>query len=86
MHPMNETQQTSGIEVEERVLSTWEMGYLAGVFAAWGIRRPDENEYRDAISLLMAQKQESALMKPHRPELRLVIGGQNASVPTLLPR
>jgi hypothetical protein len=86
MRTMNETQQTTGIEVEERMLGTWDMGYLAGVFAAWGIRRPDENEYRDAISLLMAQKQEAVLMKPHRPELRVINGGQSTAIPTLFPR
>jgi hypothetical protein len=79
---MNETPlATTGIEVEERALSPWERGYLAGVFAAWGIRREDENEYRDAISLLMAKEQQVPVLKPYRPQLRVIVGGKPKGLP-----
>jgi hypothetical protein len=82
MRPMNDSHvSTAGIEVQERALDCWELGFLAGVFAAWGIKNADDGEYRDAISLLMAQKQEAQLLKPLRPELRLVNGGQGQGTP-----
>jgi hypothetical protein len=42
--------------VEETELSDFEMGFITGVLAAWGVKGdPTEEQYRDALALLMAQ-------------------------------
>jgi hypothetical protein len=50
---------TPGIEVEEQELDDYEMGFIDGVLAAWGIKEPNEDQFRDAMELLIAQESES---------------------------
>lgn len=50
--------EESGIEVEEQELDDYETGFVAGVLAAWGIKNPTEQQFRDALELLIAQGQE----------------------------
>ena len=51
---------TAGIEVHEPKLDKYQMGFLTGVFAAWGVRAPTHNEFRDAMELLNAHGDEMA--------------------------
>ena len=50
---------TPGIEVGEQQLDDYETGFVAGVLAAWGIKQPTEDQFRDAMELLIAQESES---------------------------
>jgi hypothetical protein len=69
---MDETHHsTSGIEVREQVLDPWELGFLAGVLAAWGVKAPSSGEFRDALKMLMAQRHEPRPTQPPHPGLRL---------------
>jgi hypothetical protein len=70
---MNETENlASGIEVQEQALSNYELGFVAGVYAAWGIMNPTELDFQDAMKLLMAQKYEAASPEQFPRALRLV--------------
>lgn len=50
-----ESPETDGITVEERSLSEYESGFLAGVFAARAIEIPSEEDFREAMELLVLQ-------------------------------
>jgi hypothetical protein len=48
-------QQEDGYTVEETQLTPYETGFIAGVLAAWGIKEPTDENFRDAMELLVAQ-------------------------------
>jgi hypothetical protein len=50
--------KTPGIEVHEQTLNSRELGYLSGVFEAWCNRTVTEEEFRDAMLLLSAERGE----------------------------
>lgn len=45
--------------VEETELNEFETGFITGVLAAWGVKgQPTEEQFRDALALMMAQAKE----------------------------
>ena len=47
-------QQEESYTVEETQLSAYETGFIAGVLAAWGFAEPTEQQFHDAMELLVA--------------------------------
>ena len=64
-------QSTTGTGVGEQALDPWEQGFLAGVLAAWGVRSAGHGEFRDALKILRAQRQDRRATHPPHPALRL---------------
>ena len=56
--PMEEQDNTPGIEVHEQVLNRYERGYLTGVYEAWAARTLTEADFREAMEVLIAQGEE----------------------------
>lgn len=55
---MDTESTTPGIEVHEPALDKYQLGFLTGVFAAWGVKVPNQCEFRDAMELLIAHGEE----------------------------
>ncbi len=60
----------SGTEADKQALDPWELGFLDGVLAAWGVESPNQADFRDALKMLMAQRAPRSVQQLH-PGLRL---------------
>jgi hypothetical protein len=49
---------TPGFDVREQTLNSRELGFLSGVFEAWCNRTLTDEEFRDAMMLLSAERGE----------------------------